>query len=78
MDIMMPERDGYDTIMTIRTDPRLNGMTIVALSAHADAQVRERCRDAGADDFLAKPVAPVQLKAVLQRHLVDETAGGIA
>jgi signal transduction histidine kinase/CheY-like chemotaxis protein len=74
MDIMMPERDGYDTIMTIRADPRLKDMAIVALSAHADAQVRDRCRNAGADDFLAKPVDPVQLEAVLQRHLAGETA----
>ena len=74
MDIMMPERDGYDTIRTIRNDPRLMDLAIVALSAHADPQVRERCRSAGADDFLAKPVDPAQLKAVLRRHLTSDTA----
>jgi len=74
MDIMMPERDGYDTIMTIRKDPRFNEMAIFALSAHADAQVREQCLKAGADDFLAKPVDPVLLKALLQRHLAGATS----
>jgi len=76
MDIMMPERDGYDTIRTIRNDPRLKDMTIIALSAHADTQVRERCRNAGAQDFLAKPVDPEQLKAVLKRHLATTAAFG--
>jgi CheY-like chemotaxis protein len=76
MDIMMPELDGYDTIRSIRNDPRLKDMAIIALSAHADMQVRERCNSAGAQDFLAKPVDPEQLKAVLQRHLATTATGG--
>jgi CheY-like chemotaxis protein len=51
-------------------------MTIIALSAHADTQVRERCRNAGAQDFLAKPVDPEQLKAVLKRHLATTAVFG--
>jgi signal transduction histidine kinase/CheY-like chemotaxis protein len=70
MDIMMPERDGYDTIRAIRADPRHKAMAVVAFSAHADSQVRNWCHNAGADDFLAKPVDPVELKTVLQRHLM--------
>ncbi|MBL3599955.1 MAG: response regulator [gamma proteobacterium endosymbiont of Lamellibrachia anaximandri] len=69
MDIMMPEMDGYDTIRHIREDGRFRDMAVVALTAKNTALDRERCIEAGADDFIPKPIDADELKALIARHL---------
>ncbi len=69
MDIMMPENDGYATIRRIRDIPQLRALPIIALTAKAGNEAREKAMDAGADDFMDKPVDPADLKALLERHL---------
>jgi CheY-like chemotaxis protein len=69
MDIMMPEMDGYQTMQVIRGNPEFRRLPILALTAKAMKGDREKCLEAGASDYLAKPVNTEQLLSVLRMWL---------
>jgi CheY-like chemotaxis protein len=69
MDIMMPEMDGYQTMAKIRENPTYRRLPIVALTAKAMKGDREKCLEAGASDYLAKPVNTDQLLSALRMWL---------
>jgi len=69
MDIMMPEMDGIDTMRAIRQISHFKGLPIIAVTAKAMKGDREKCIEAGAWDYLSKPVDPEQLLTVLRAWL---------
>ncbi|HXW92888.1 MAG TPA: HAMP domain-containing protein [Terriglobales bacterium] len=69
MDIMMPEMDGYETMQVIRQNSSFHRLPIIALTAKAMKGDREKCLEAGASEYLAKPVNTEQLLSALRMWL---------
>ncbi|HVV03176.1 MAG TPA: response regulator [Puia sp.] len=72
MDMMMPEMDGFETITRIRKNPRFKQIPIIAVTAKAMAGDREKCIQAGASDYISKPVDIDQLMSLLRIWLYEK------
>jgi CheY-like chemotaxis protein len=66
MDVMMPEMDGYETMQAIRQDPKNRSLPIIAVTAKALKDDRDKCLSSGASDYLAKPVNSHELIELLR------------
>jgi CheY-like chemotaxis protein len=66
MDIMMPEMDGFETMIEIRKHPQYRALPILAVTAKAMKGDREKCLEAGASDYLAKPINTEHLLSLLR------------
>jgi CheY-like chemotaxis protein len=69
MDVMMPEMDGYETMRRIRSNSQFRMLPIIALTAKAMKGDREKCLEAGASDYVAKPVNTDQLLSLVRMWL---------
>ncbi len=67
MDLQMPEMDGFTTTKLLRRVPRLHQLPIIAMTAHALVEERQRCLDAGMNDHVSKPIDPDRLLSTLLR-----------
>lgn len=70
MDCEMPIMDGYTATKMIRelAEPRFQTLPIIAMTAHADTENRERCLDSGMSDYISKPIRIQDLQEALDRH----------
>jgi two-component system sensor histidine kinase/response regulator len=68
MDLQMPVMDGLEAARQIRQDARFRHLPIVAMTAHAMAEQRRQCREAGMDDHIAKPILPEHLTGTILHH----------
>jgi len=75
MDLEMPQLDGHAATVELRRDPRFNDLPVIAMTAHALAEIRERCLREGMQDYITKPVDPEKLYATLARWLGKTTPG---
>jgi two-component system sensor histidine kinase/response regulator len=69
MDLEMPQLDGHAATVELRKDPRFDKVPVIAMTAHALAEIRERCLREGMQDYITKPVAPEKLHSTLARWL---------
>jgi signal transduction histidine kinase/CheY-like chemotaxis protein/CHASE3 domain sensor protein len=67
MDLQMPEMDGYQATARLRADQRLASLPIIAMTAHATVEERQRCLAAGMNDHVAKPIDPASLFDTVER-----------
>ena len=66
LDLMMPEMDGYETMQQIRKQPQFHNLPIIALTAKAMRGDRQKCIEAGANDYLSKPIDVDKLMSLLR------------
>lgn len=68
LDMMMPDMDGYEALEIIRKDEQLRGFPVIAVTAQAMVGDREKCLEAGADDYVSKPIDVDLLLQILNRY----------
>jgi CheY-like chemotaxis protein len=76
MDVQMPEMDGYTATKVLRADPRFREIPILAMTAHALVEEKQRCLQAGMNDHLTKPIEPEALFATLKRWVKPHQMDG--
>ena len=75
MDVQMPQMDGYQATKTIRSDPRFAGLPIIAMTAHATIEERQKCLDAGMNGHVSKPIDPEALFETVERFAAASLHG---
>lgn len=78
MDLSLPVMNGWEATKRIRTNPELDSVRILAVTAHAMAGDRERALEAGCDDYLTKPFRPAELVAALERMTAQPVLAPLA
>ncbi len=73
MDIRLPYEDGYGALKQIRSAPKLKNTRVIAVTAHASGEEMKKCREAGFDGFLAKPIDPDLFPEQIKQILAGES-----
>ena len=73
LDMMMPQMDGYETAKRIRENPQWRNLPVIAVTAKAMTGDREKCINAGASDYITKPVDIDQLMSLLRVWLYEKS-----
>lgn len=68
MDMMMPEIDGYEAIKIIRNTPEISSIPVIAVTAQAMQEDKEKCLQAGAQDYIRKPIDVDLLISAIEKH----------
>jgi len=68
LDMMMPDMDGYEALRVIRTDEKIAEVPVIAVTAQAMLGDREKCLEAGANDYVSKPIDVDYLLEILNRY----------
>lgn len=76
LDLSLPKLDGWAVAKAIRAheNPEVQGLTVVALTAHAMKGDRDRALEVGCDDYISKPVSPLELSRKIETILKDRAA----
>jgi len=77
MDISIPKIDGFEATRILKADPATRRIPIIALTAHAMDEDRQRARNSGCDGFLAKPIAPRRVVSEILRYLGRDNREGV-
>jgi two-component system, cell cycle response regulator DivK len=72
LDLQLPKKDGYTVLAEIRADPKTAGTRVIALTANVARREVDRCREAGFDGFIGKPIDGRRFSELLRRILKDE------
>jgi len=72
LDLQLPKKDGYAVLDEIRSDPGTAGLRVIALTANVSHREVDRCREAGFDGFIGKPIDGRRFSALLRRILAGE------
>src|SRR6185369_2354944 len=78
MDLQMPEMDGYQATAKIRAEQRFNALPVIAMTAHATIEERQRCLAAGMADHISKPIDPGMLFETVGRFYKAGSAGSLS
>jgi two-component system, sensor histidine kinase and response regulator len=78
MDLQMPEMDGYQATAKLRSDPRFGSLPIIAMTAHATIEERQRCLAAGMNDHISKPIDPGMLFETVGRYYRPTAAADVS
>jgi CheY-like chemotaxis protein len=76
LDMMMPDMDGYQALAVMKADPELAPIPVFAVTAQAMVGDRERCLEAGADEYISKPIDVDLLLDLLKAHKADKPDEG--
>lgn len=71
MDLSLPVMDGWEATRRIKADPKTKHIFVIALTGHAEPAHAKKARDAGCDDFVAKPCLPEALVARIREHVAN-------